>query len=168
MGTSLGGRVELVEQEDKEAYEGASEIFTFRGYQGGIPALVLVRLQNGVMRSFVAEDMDDMSNSDDDNDFQDPPGAAAAAAADQQPKKRSKMKLWARSTNVATPTETAAKRQKTATLAPVGRGAQADMTAKQRRLGGQHEAGWARPSPLRCQHMLRFGRRGTPTACGQR
>ena len=41
-------------------------------------------------------------------------------------------------------------------------------TAKQRRLGGQHEAGWARPSPLRCQHMLRFGRRGTLTACGQR
>ena len=80
MGTSLGGRVALVEQADKESYEGASEIFTFRGYRGGIPALVLVRLQNGVMRSFVAEDMDDMSNSDDDNDFQDPPGTTAAAA----------------------------------------------------------------------------------------
>ena len=134
---SLGGRVELVEQADKETYEGASEIFTFRDYRGGIPALVLVKLQNGAMRSFVAADMDDMSNSDDDNDFQDPPGAAAAPAAGPRPKTHGKMKLRARSTNGAAPTEMTTKRQKTATPSLTGGGARTDMTLKQRRLQAQ-------------------------------
>ena len=144
-GTSLGGRVALVEQADRETYEGASEIFEFRDYHGGRAPLVLVVLRDGVMRSFVADDMDNMSNSDDDDAFQDGTAATedgddvAAAAAGDKPA-RSKLKLQKRTANTAAVTTGQPKRRKTAPLTG-GTGAtkapKSDMTAKQRKLQAQ-------------------------------